>query len=236
MGRIRARRGICRWRRTLIPNGPIASYLRELRRKLPYPAPRLIVETREHLLDSAAMFATDHGPGDAEQRAVERYGPVDDVVGAVKKEGSPMMSPGVLRWILPLAALLTLPSAIFLFTNGIEHLAGSDGSQGVFGASLDKWQTPVTALLVLGPLVALALVVLASTRIDFVRSSGGLNATIDIKLTRRAMFASIAIALIVAAIVVYGITENLDMPGGVFGGDWSCEVRGATNRMTCVEL
>ena len=146
------------------------------------------------------------------------------------------MSPGVLRWILPLAELLTLPSAIFLFTNGIEHLSGSDGSEGVFGAGLDRWQTPVTGLLVLGPPLALALIVLAGTRIDVDRPGDGLRATIDVRLTRGAMFASIVIGLVVAAIVVYGITENLDMPGGVFGGDWSCEIRGETNRMTCVEL
>ena len=220
----------------MIPGGPIETYLWELGRQLPYPAPRLVVEAREHLIDAASKYQSMGDDSEiAERRAVERYGPVEDVVAAVKKEGSPRMSPRALRWILPVAALLTLPSAVFLFTNGIEHLAGSDGSEGVFGAGLDRWQTPVTGLLVLGPPLALALIVLAGTRVDVGRAGGGLNATLDIKLTRGAMFASIAIVLVIAAVVFYGITENLSTPGSVFGGDWSCTV-GAENRTTCVQL
>jgi hypothetical protein len=220
----------------VIPGGPVETYLKQLRARLPYPAPRLMDETREHLVD-AVEDATRDGlpPQDAELRAVRGYGAVDEVVAAVMTEGSALMSPHVTRWILPLAGLLTIPAAIFMFTNGIEHLAGSDGSEGVFGAALDRWQTPMNALLIFGPIVALGLIALATVRVQVHRSNGGIDARLELRMSRGVMFAALGIGLVVAGIVVYGVTENLTGPGAIFGGDWSCTMD-AQDRMACTRL
>src|SRR5688500_15603498 len=118
----------------MIPHGPIENYLAQLRHQLPYPAPRLIAETREHLMEAkAAGLATGRSQEDAETHAIESYGPVSDVVAAVLKEGSVLLSPRTLQWLAPFVLLMCLPVFIFIFVNVIESLAGNEGGFGVFG-------------------------------------------------------------------------------------------------------
>lgn len=220
----------------MILGGPIETYLRELRRKLPYPAPRLVAETRAHLIEAAARAAARTSDAEeAERQAVVGYGAPEVIAAAVTAEGSALMSPGLLRWIPWAALLLTAPAVIFLTTNGIEHLAGSDGSEGAFGSVLDRWQTPVTGLLVFGPFVALALLIMATTRVDLHRRDGEINLAVEVKLSRGQKLAVIGMGLVIAAMVTYGLTENLKMPGGFFGGDWSCTYT-PSDRMVCTQL
>jgi hypothetical protein len=68
------------------------------------------------------------------------------------------------RWTARLALFLILPAACFLFVVAIESLAGSRGSEGVFGSTFDGWRTQINVLLVVGPVAALGLVVTTSVR------------------------------------------------------------------------
>lgn len=192
-----------------MPNGPVASYLAQLRRELPYPAPRLIAEAREHLLEAtAASVATGLSEHDAEARAIESYGSVSEVVSAVLQQGSAMMSPRVARLLVLFSVLLTVPTLVFIFVNVIERLAGSEGSEGVFGSALDAWTSQINALLVFGPLVAVILITITSLRVHRDRGVDGFGATIELRMSRVTFRAALVVFLIAAAVLGYGLAEN----------------------------
>lgn len=206
-----------------IPGGPIEDYLRQLRRQLPYPAPRLIAETREHLMEAASVsLAAGFSHRDAEARAVQGYGPVPDVVAAVLNEGSALMSPRIVRWLAPLAVLMCLPTFVFVSANVIETLAGNDGGYGVFGSTFDAWRTQINALLVFGPMVAFALIILASLRFQREKVASGFAVTIELRMSKWTFRAAAIATVVVAAVVAYGITENFSTWRDFHNQNWTC--------------
>ena len=213
----------------MIPGGAVQTYLRELRRELPYPAPRLIAEAKEHLAEATAQAIADgYDEPEAERVAVEGYGSVTEVVEAVRNEGSALASPRILRWVTPLGILLSLPTAIFMAVQAIEHLAGSSGTDGVFTAPQDAWMDRLNPVIIFGPLLALFLILLSSVRVHRERSAPGLHAIVEVKLSRRAVAATVAIALVAAAVVTYGILERYEDYSAFTDLPAECEVRGAS--------
>jgi hypothetical protein len=215
--------------------GPVETYLSQLRRRLPYPAPRLIGETREHLLEATSVaLAAGLSQEEAERKAVDTFGPVDDVVAAVLKDGSAVMSPRVVRWFVPLAVLLCIPTAIFVSANLVEELAGSGGSSGVFGSAFDSWRTQIDALLVFGPMIALALIVLVSLRVHRERGVNGFALTIELRMSRPTFWAAVVVALVAAAVVAYGVLENFGTWRDFHNQNWSCTI-GEDGRQVCYQ-
>lgn len=218
----------------MIPGGAVQTYLRALRRELPYPAPRLIAETKEHLAEATAeAIAEGHNEAEAERLAVEGYGSVIDVVDAVKRDGSALASPQLLRWVAPLGLVLSLPTAIFMMVQAIEHLAGSSGTDGVFTSPQDAWMNQLNPLIIFGPFMALLLIGLSSIRVHRERSVPGLHATFELKLSRRAMAASVVIAITAAAVAIYGISKNYQNYGAFTSDLVTCDVRGES--MICYQ-
>ena len=203
--------------------GPVESYLSELRRRLPYPAPRLIGEAREHLMEAtSASLAAGLPQEEAERRAVDGYGPVDEVVAAVLTEGSALMSPMIVRLLVPFAILLSLPTFVFVFVNLIEEAAGSGGSSGVFGSAVESWGSTINGLIVFGPFVALLLIVLSSVRLHRDRGVHGFAATIELKMSRAIMWAALVVALIAGSVLAYGLAENYGTWRDFHNMNWTC--------------
>ena len=220
----------------MIPGGPVETYLHELRRRLPYPAPRLIAETREHLVEATSTsLATGLSQEEAERRAVDGYGPVADVVAAVHQNGSALMAPQLIRWIAPIAVLMCLPTMVFVSVNLIEILAGSEGSEGVFGSTFDAWTSEINAVLVFGPLLALALIVLMGLRFHRERGMDGFAATIELRMSRWTFRAAVIVFLVAVAVIAYGVSENYSTWRAFHNQSWTCTVPAHSNRQICYE-
>ena len=203
--------------------GPVERYLTDLRRSLPFPAPRLVAETREHLLEATATaLASGRSQEEAEAEAVRSYGPVQDVVAAVIKDGSALMSPRVTPWIHAFTVLLCLPTMVFVMANLIEIMAGNDGGVGVFGYFFDDWKTPIESVMVLGPLVALVLIVLTSVRISRERGTNGVAATIDIRMSKSTSLIALGALITTLAVIGYGIAENYPTWRDFRTSSWHC--------------
>lgn len=207
----------------MIPNGPVEEYLRHLRRALPYPAPRLVAETREHLEEAtSAARARGRSKEEAEAEAVRNYGPVNDVVAAVLTDGSALMSPTAGVWVRVFAVMLCLPTALFVAVNVIETLAGNDGGVGVFGATFDSWRSQINALLIFGPLIALALIVLTGIRVTRERGVNGFAANIEIRMSKWSFRAAVLILIVAVAVIAYGVIENYSTWRDFHNQSWTC--------------
>ena len=216
--------------------GPVESYLSELRRRLPYPAPRLIGETREHLMEAtSSSLAEGLSQEEAERRAVDGYGPVDEVVAAVLTEGSALMSPMIVRLLVPFAVLLSLPTFVFIFVNMIEEAAGAGGSSGVFGSGIESWGNTINGLIVFGPFVALLMIILSSVRIHRDRGVHGFAATIELKMSRAIMWAALVVSLIAGSIVAYGLAENYGDWRNFHNMNWTCTNDNQDERIVCYQ-
>ena len=206
---------------------PIERYLDELQRRLPYPAPRIVEETRAHLQEAAERAAREGlGPEESQEQAIASYGPVDEVVAAVLREGSPLMSPSFVRWIRPVALLLSLPTAVFIFVNVIEKLAGADGGSGVFGTTFDPWSSQLTNLIVFGPMVAFLLVVASAVRIRREPEVQGFAATVELRMARPTFWVAVVVSLIAASVVAYGLAENYGEWRDFHNMNWTCTTEG----------
>jgi hypothetical protein len=144
------------------------------------------------------------------------------VVAAVLAEGSALMSPVVTGWIRVFALLMCVPTALFVAVNLLESLAGNDGGEGVFGATFDAWRSQINALLVFGPLVALALIVLTGVRYERERGVNGFAANIEIRMTKWSFRAALAILLVALSVIAYGITENYSTWRDFHNQSWTC--------------
>lgn len=185
-------------------SSPIQRYLNELENALPVPSPRTVAEVRAHLLESKQQaVAAGVNPDEAEARAVAAIGPVEDLVAAVKKEGTPHLSPRVVRWVPPLAALLILPTLIFVAVNAIEAAAGNSGGVGVFGGTLDRWQAEINGLLTVGPLAALALLLLSRSNMRVGLVSRGIEFSVQMRFAGWVLVLAVVTVLIALGVVVY---------------------------------
>jgi hypothetical protein len=196
----------------------------------------LIAETREHLVEATSTsIAQGLAQEEAERRAVDGYGRVADVVAAVNQDGSALLAPSVIRWIAPLAVLMCLPTLVFVSVNLIEILAGSDGSEGVFGTAFDAWRSQINAVIVFGPLLALALIVLTSLRFHRERGMDGFAATVELRMSRWTLRAAVIVSLVAIAVLAYGISENYSTWRAFHNQNWNCTVPAHSNRQICYQ-
>ena len=212
---------------------PIERYLDELRRRLPYPAPRIVEETRAHLEEAAERAVGDGKTRqEAEEQAIASYGPVDGVVAAVLREGSPLMSPTFVRWIRPVALLLSLPTAVFVFVNVIEKLSGTDGGPSVFGATFDPWSSQLNNLIVFGPMLGLLLVVISGVRVRREHEVQGFAATVELRMARPTFWVAVVVSVIAASVIAYGLAENYGEWRDFHNMNWTCTTTEA-GRQVC---
>jgi hypothetical protein len=191
-------------------SSPVDDYLDALRRELPWPRRRLEREIRAHLEEAAARrMAEGEEPAEAERAAIEHFGAVAEVAAAVAAEGGPMLSPLARRWIPAVAALLTLPTIVFAAVNLIEILAGNGGGAGVFGDSLNRWETPLSLLLSFGPLASLVLIALATMRVRLSRTERGLEAQVHVRLSRATAVLTALVALVTVGVAAYLLAEHV---------------------------
>ena len=214
----------------MIPGGPIEIYLRELRTALPYPAPRLVHETRTHLLEATEEeVAGGRSLEEAERHAVERYGPPNEVALSVAEYGTAVMAPRAATALQVAALVLCLPTVLFVAVNAIEMLAGNDGGTGVFGETFDPWRDQINTLLVFGPLAALAFILATSLRVQRARGVPGLALTLDVRMSRRTVWTAAFVAIVAALVIGYGISENYSSWRAYQNGQWSCVSYGEGN-------
>src|SRR5688572_65931 len=123
-----------------------------------------------------------------------------------------------ISWV---AGLLSLPAFAYLFANLLEWASGTQGSSGVFGDTFDGWSAAgLTALVVGGPLIAIAMIVLASLRIrETAREEGSVRATIDVHMARGRLRVAIVSLLLLAATIAYWFNQNWPC---TYGNQWTC--------------
>jgi hypothetical protein len=189
-------------------SSPIDDYLGALRRELPWPRRRLEREIRAHLEEAAERRVHEGFDREAAERAaIEHFGAVAEVAAAASCEGGPMLSPAARRWVPAGAALLTLPTLVFVLVNLVEVLAGNSGGVGVFGDSLAGWETPLNLLLSLGPLASLVLIGLATVRVRVSRNDRGVE--VHVRLSRGMAILTALIAVVAVGVAWYVLSENV---------------------------
>lgn len=187
---------------------PIDEYLGALKRELPWPRRRLEREIRAHLEEAAERRVSEGATREAAERAaIEHFGAVTEVAAAAAVEGGPVLSATARRWMPAAAALLTLPTLVFVFVNVIETLAGNGGGAGVFGDSLAGWEAPLNLLISLGPLGSLVLIGLATVRVRV--SRGDRSVEVHVRLSRGMAILTALVAIVAAGVAAYLLAENV---------------------------
>ena len=185
----------------------IEGYLRELASRLPVPAPRMIDEVRDHLIEAKnEAVARGLGPREAEAEAIASMGPIEDLVAAVKEEGTPHLSPHLVRWVPWLAAFLMLPLLVFVVVNVIESIAGNGGGTGVFAGfegTFDRWETEIGRLLRLGPFAALLLLVLTRSDLRIAPVAQGFEFSLHARLKGWVLVLAIVASMLAVGVGIY---------------------------------
>jgi hypothetical protein len=109
--------------------------------------------------------------------------------------------------VIPASIVLALPAAVFAFVVAIERLAGSQGSEGVFGPTFDAWRAQVNAAIVLGPAVAFALLVLGSARVRRERRDERIHTIVELDMTRRIALATVVLGVTAAVIIGFVVSR-----------------------------
>jgi hypothetical protein len=117
------------------------------------------------------------------------------------------MSSRARKWIVPASVVLALPAAIFGFIVAIESLAGSQGSEGVFGSIFDAWRAQLNAAIVLGPAAAFALLVLGSAHVRREQRGQRTHTIVELDMTQRIAVTAAVIGLTATAIVGYVVSR-----------------------------
>jgi hypothetical protein len=105
------------------------------------------------------------------------------------------------RWSTLLAGALVLPAVVFVAANVLKYGLGMDALSNVLGPFAEPGEGPlnvvVTALVLVGPVVALALVLVPIVRLRLGRSDGTVEATVSLRLE----WARLAIALVALGVL-----------------------------------
>jgi hypothetical protein len=105
------------------------------------------------------------------------------------------------RWSTILAGVLVLPAVVFVAANVMKYGLGVDALSNVLGSFAEPgegaWNVMVTALVLVGPVIALAMVLLPIVRLRLGRSDGTVEATVSLRLE----WARVAIALVALAVL-----------------------------------
>lgn len=187
----------------------IDRYVSELSARLPVSAHRLVHEARDHLAEARDRFVREGlDPDEAEARAVTELGDVSDLVAAVRRDGSPVLSPVVTKWMPRLAFVCVLPALAFLMVNVIEWLAGNDGGTGVFGSSLEGWTGILNGVVGVGPFVALVLILAPAVRVEAIRTETGFDTGVHVRLSWRQTVLAIVTGILALGVALYLLSEN----------------------------
>lgn len=188
----------------------IERYLTDLQKALPVPDPRIIEELRAHLEESKER-ALESGMSaeEAEAEALSRAGSVESVVESIRSEGTPQLSPFLVKAAPVIAAFFALPALIFLIVNLIEVAAGSEGSEGVFGTSLDPWEREVNMLLTLGPIVAFLVMFLTHSNLRFARVTRGFEVSLHLRLKGLPLALTLLALALIVGVASYLIAEDV---------------------------
>jgi hypothetical protein len=116
------------------------------------------------------------------------------------------------RWPTVLAAALVLPAVAFVAANVLKYGFGVDAVSNVLGRFAEPgegaFNIVVTALVLLGPVVALTIALLPIVRLRLGRSDGTVEAAVSLRLE----WARLAVALValaaLAALAGYLAAEN----------------------------
>jgi hypothetical protein len=111
------------------------------------------------------------------------------------------------RWILPASVALVLPAAVFAFVLAIEGLAGSQGSEGVFGSTFDAWRAQVNAAIILGPAAGFTLLVLGSAHVRKERRGGRMHAIVELDMSAPIAVVAATLRLTAAATIGYVVSD-----------------------------
>jgi hypothetical protein len=105
------------------------------------------------------------------------------------------------RWSTLLAGAFVLPAVVFVTANVLKYGLGVDALSNVLGPFAEPGEGTlnlvVTALVLVGPVVALAMVLLPIVRLRLGRSDGMVEATVSLRLE----WARVAIALVAVAVL-----------------------------------
>lgn len=187
----------------------IDRYVSELRARLPAPAHRLLQEARDHLDEARDRFVREGlDPDEAERRAISELGDVSELVTAVERDGTPVLSPASSRWMLRLAFVCVLPALAFLTVNVIEWLAGNDGGIGVFGSAFEGWEGIVNGVVGAGPFAALLLILAPAVRFQATRTDAGFDTRVHVRLSWRQTLLGVVTGLLAAGVAVYLLSAN----------------------------
>lgn len=187
----------------------IDRYISELRARLPVPAHRLLEETRGHLHEARDRLVREGvEPDEAQRRAIAEVGDVSELVAAVERDGTPMLSPASSRWMSRLAFVCVAPALVFLMVNVIEWLAGNDGGTGVFGSALQGWNGILEIAVGAGPFVALALILAPAVRVRATRTDAGFDTRVHVRLSWRQTLLGVVTGLLAIGVAVYLLSAN----------------------------
>jgi hypothetical protein len=116
------------------------------------------------------------------------------------------------RWPTVLAAALVLPAVAFVSANVLKYGFGVDALSNGLGRFAEPGEGAlnilVTALVLLGPAVAVAITLVPIVQLRLGRSDGAVEAAVSLRLDR----ARVAVALVALAVLValagYLVAEN----------------------------
>ena len=116
------------------------------------------------------------------------------------------------RWPTVLAAALLLPAIAFVAANVLKYELGVDALSDALGSFAEPGEglinMVVTALVILGPVIAAAIALAPIARLHLGRFNGTVEAAVSLRLE----WARVAIALVALAVLavlaVYVIAEN----------------------------
>ncbi len=186
---------------------------------------RAYEEIRHHLIESTARHRREGlALTDAQRKAIAELGTPEALSEGFLRIGGPLMSFRDSRWLKVLSALLVLPGALFVISSLLKYEFGAEELyDGFFASAFDHQSDFVEPILniifVMGPVLALVFVALATVRIGGKTEDGSYLATVSIQLTRGSLAVAISAIVVLGAIGAYLLLENLPC---LMGGRVTC--------------
>lgn len=210
----------------LMGSSPIGEYLAQLASALGSSATdRSQLEFCDHLELAAHKHVEAGLPrAEAERAAVAAFGPPEEIAARFIEEGGPMRSQRFGRQAVLIGAVLALPGLMFVVSNILKYNLGSgtlyDGSFGtIFALGFGELNAAVNAVVILGPVTALALIMWSSVDLGFHRDGEVVNATFSIRVNKLALLVAVVSVVVLGAMFTYLLFENAPC---WFGGRVEC--------------
>lgn len=192
----------------------ISTFIAQLREALPYSAHvsrQVVREVHDHLMTSKEHWNSQAlNEGAAEQRAVEQFGSIPELIAKFESEGGPVLASTPRRASALVAFLLALPAALFVTANVLKY---EFQLSLLYNASvalvMDQATTSVLAniLITLGPLAALVLAGRATVRFTTPPEGGGVRLA-AIRLSWPHLLVALLSFALVLSLGAYLVLEN----------------------------